>query len=232
MVARMEDAVAFAGPGRNSPATLRDCVRAFSSYSSPRTLAGIVAVALATRLWLGSWSLADLAIAGGFALFWPLNEWLIHVFILHWRPLQVGGRTLDFHTPKTHRAHHREPWRLDLVLIPLRVYSWAPLLIGAAWLALAPTTPQALTGIAIHFALSLHYEWVHFLTHTRYRPRSRHYERLWRNHRLHHFKNEHYWYGVTMTSGDRWLGTAPRADAVPTSPTARSLGFERTLDPA
>ena len=32
---------------------------------------------------------------------------------------------------------------------------------------------------------------------------------LWRNHRLHHCKNEHYWFGVTMLSGDRLLGTAP-----------------------
>ena len=30
--------------------------------------------------------------------------------------------------------------------------------------------------------------------------------------------------GVTMLSGDRLLGTAPARDAVPTSPTARTLG--------
>ncbi|MDX2168661.1 MAG: fatty acid hydroxylase family protein, partial [Deltaproteobacteria bacterium] len=50
------------------------------------------------------------------------------------------------------------------------------------------------------------------------------YQRLWRNHRLHHFKNEHYWFGVTMLSGDRLLRTAPAVKDVETSPTARNLG--------
>ena len=59
------------------------------------------------------------------------------------------------------------------------------------------------------------------------RGRGRWYARLWLNHRLHHFKNEHYWYGVTMLSGDRLLGTAPARDAVPTSRTARMLDEEQ-----
>ena len=35
------------------------------------------------------------------------------------------------------------------------------------------------------------YEWIHFLIHTAYRPRTSVYKAIWRNHRLHHFKNEH-----------------------------------------
>jgi len=46
----------------------------------------------------------------------------------------------------------------------------------------------------------------------------------WRNHRLHHFKNERYWFGVTSTVGDRVIGTLPDQSTVPRSPTARSLG--------
>jgi hypothetical protein len=220
------------GPGRELPATLPDCVRAFASHTSPRILATIVAAAVVARLALGGWSLVDLAIAAAIVAFWPLQEWLIHVCILHWRPREIAGRTLDFRTPKKHRAHHRDPWQLDLVFIPLHVYAYAPLLVGGLWWAIAPAPAQALSGVAVYFALSLHYEWVHFLVHTRYRPRSRHYERLWRNHRLHHFKNERFWYGVTMLSGDRLLGTAPAVDAVPTSPTARTLGLDEGLGTA
>ena len=77
--------------------------------------------------------------------------------------------------------------------------------------------------MAAHLALSLHYEWVHFLCHTRVPPRTRDYQRLVRNHRRHHFKNEHDWFGVTRLGGDRLLGTGPALGAVPTSPTARSL---------
>ena len=61
--------------------------------------------------------------------------------------------------------------------------------------------------------------------HTRYRPSSRLYARLARNHRLHHFRNERYWLGVTSNSGDRILRTLPRSKTdVPLSDTARTLG--------
>jgi len=85
------------------------------------------------------------------------------------------------------------------------------------------------TGVLAYFALSLHYEWVHFLVHTRVMPRTALYQRLWRNHRWHHFKNEHYWFGVTMLGGDRLLGTAARREVVPTSATSRTLGQDTTL---
>ena len=58
-------------------------------------------------------------------------------------------------------------------------------------------------------------------------PRRGYYQRLVKNHRRHHFKNERYWYGVTMLGGDRLLGTGPEPAAVPTSATARSLGGVR-----
>jgi sterol desaturase/sphingolipid hydroxylase (fatty acid hydroxylase superfamily) len=51
---------------------------------------------------------------------------------------------------------------------------------------------------------------------------------MWRAHRLHHFRNEHYWFGVTMHLGDRVLRTYPAKDAVPPSATARTLGMDLT----
>ena len=47
--------------------------------------------------------------------------------------------------------------------------------------------------------------------------------RIWRNHRLHHFKNEHYWHGITQTLADRVLGTDPDQRDVDRSATARTL---------
>jgi hypothetical protein len=67
------------------------------------------------------------------------------------------------------------------------------------------------------------YEWMHYLIHTAYRPRTRLYRAVWRNHRLHHFKNEHYWHGITNTFADRVLGTLPDHGDVPKSNTARTL---------
>jgi sterol desaturase/sphingolipid hydroxylase (fatty acid hydroxylase superfamily) len=47
---------------------------------------------------------------------------------------------------------------------------------------------------------------------------------VWRNHRLHHYKNEHYWFTVTTTStADRLFGTYPDPETVTTSKTAKNL---------
>jgi hypothetical protein len=208
------------------PSTWADTLRVFARYPSPRILAALLAVAVVARLAVGGFSPVELLIPLAYAVFWPLQEWLIHVFILHWKPIPVLGRTLDFRVPRKHRAHHRDPWDPELIFIPLHSYVYTIPLLTGLWLGLAPTLAIGLTGLVLHLALALHYEWVHFFVHTRVVPKSWLYKRLWRNHRLHHFKNEHYWYGVTMLSGDRLLRTQPERDAVPTSPTARDLHGE------
>ena len=88
---------------------------------------------------------------------------------------------------------------------------------------------MALTALATYFVLSFHYEWVHYMVHTRYKPKSKIYNRLWKNHRLHHFMNENYWYGVSMLSGDKLLRTGPARDEVEPSPTCRTLGQSNEL---
>ena len=205
------------------PDRLRPALAVFFRHASPRVLSALVVIAVGVRVLLGGWSLWDLAVAVGIVTFWPLQEWLIHVFILHYQPLTLFGRKLDFKVPILHRAHHRDPWRLDLLFIPVHVFAFVPLLVGAVVL-LGVSRPQLVsTGLVAYFALSLHYEWVHFMIHTLYRPRLGYYQRLARNHLLHHFRNEHYWYGVTMLQADGWLRTAPEPNAVPKSATCMSL---------
>ena len=116
-----------------------------------------------------------------------------------------------------------DPFNLDLVYVPLSTYVLLPLIWALFFIALP--TPLALSAATIYFALSLFYEWIHFLTHTRYAPRGWWYKRLWTNHRLHHFKNEKHWFGVTMLLGDKLLGTAPVPESTSISPTAKTLGI-------
>jgi len=206
-----------------SPRTLREALPVFLRHASPRVLLVCLSAAIAARVAVGGWSAWDVVPLAGILLYWPIQEWLIHVFILHAKPRRFFGRTVDFRVPRKHRAHHREPWRLDLLFIPMHSFLYSIPILVALWWLVTPSWPLALTGITAHFALALHYEWVHFLVHTRVQPRNAYYQRLWRNHRRHHFKNEHYWYGVTMLGGDRLLGTGPEIGAVPTSKTARNL---------
>jgi hypothetical protein len=207
----------------DSPRTLREALPAFFRHGSPRILIGALAFSLGVRVWLGNWSWWDPLPVAALLAYWPIQEWLIHVYILHFKPFTVRGRTIDFRVPRKHRAHHRAPWQIDLLFIPMHSFIYSIPVVYLLWFAVTPTAALAMTGVVAHFALSLHYEWVHFLVHTRIMPRTALYQRLWRNHRWHHFKNEHYWFGVTMLSGDRLLGTAPAPAEVPTSPTCRAL---------
>ncbi len=87
-----------------------------------------------------------------------------------------------------------------------------------------PVLPLALTAIVFSYLGLLRYECSHFLIHTPYVPRTRWYRTVWRNHRLHHFKHERYWMGVSSNLGDRLLRTNPDQRTIPKSPTARTLG--------
>jgi hypothetical protein len=46
-----------------------------------------------------------------------------------------------------------------------------------------------------------------------------------REHRYHHFRNENFWWGVSMGLGDRVLGTAPPVEDVGRSGTTSTLGL-------
>ena len=207
----------------NSPRTLGEAIPYFLRQTSPRIVIAALALATVARVAVGDWSAWDVLPVAGLVAWWPVQEWLIHVFILHYKPRRLFGRVWDFRVPQSHRAHHREPWNVAIGFIPLQSFTFSLPLLCLLWFGLMPTAALALSGLVTYLALTLHYEWVHFLVHTRYQPRSAWYQRLWRNHRLHHFKNEHYWMGVTMLGGDRLFGTAPATAEVPTSATCREL---------
>jgi len=166
----------------------------------------------------------------------PFVEWAIHVYMLHARPFTLFGRSLEMLTAREHRAHHEAPGVLDGVLLPVYgVLVFLPMIALVDWalsfpIALVlggPRLAYATTGVLVSFVILASYEWIHFLIHTPYRPKGRYFRAIWRNHRLHHFKNERYWFGVTSTVGDRVIGTLPDQRSVPRSATARSLQAER-----
>jgi sterol desaturase/sphingolipid hydroxylase (fatty acid hydroxylase superfamily) len=203
--------------------TLAEARRSFAAKPTARLLAAFVAVTLAARAAVGDVGVTDLLVVVGVLAAEPFTEWLIHVFLLHFRPRTVGGRTIDLAIARKHRRHHADPRDLDILFIPLEVVALAPvvalglpLVAGAGW---GTTLTFALTS----FSMLLAYEWTHYLIHTSYRPRTRLYRRIWRAHRWHHYRNERYWFGVTVHLADRLLGTYPDRDDVPLSDTAKSL---------
>jgi Fatty acid hydroxylase superfamily len=214
---------AYTAPGL----TLRGAAAMFIRTFSAKFLIPALVIAAAWRLALGGWRWWDLGVAAIILGLQPFTEWVIHVSVLHLRPVVVGKRTFDPLLSRRHRQHHASPKVVGLVLVPRRVVLTSVLLNVPLYLLVTPTWRLALTGLVTSYAMFLTYEWVHFLIHSSYRPKGWYYRYIWRAHRLHHFRNEQYWFGVTIHLADHVLRTFPGKDAVPVSATAFTLGVEQ-----
>lgn len=204
--------------------TLKPAFGIFRRTFSARLIAPLVAAVAVARVAVGGWRWADLVAAGVIAVAQPFTEWVLHVTVLHWKPRRLGPLTFDPLVARRHRQHHRDPKVIGLVLVPRQVLFG--LVVGTALIAWAatPTWRVALTAALTSYTILGIYEWTHFLIHSSYKPRSRYYRSIYRNHRLHHFRNENYWFGVTINLADHVLRTYPDKNAVPVSATAATLG--------
>jgi hypothetical protein len=231
--------VATAGEPRRSARwgrevkTLGAARREFARKRSPSMIAGAIIVLATVRVALGDFSWRDAVAVAAMLVVYPFGEWAIHVYLLHMKPVRIGGRRVEAPAARDHREHHQQPNDLSLILLAEKELAQLLLLAVPATVGLGalvvgliagpvqvgPLVSAALAGYCAIFV----YEWTHFLIHTAYRPRSRYYRAVWRNHRLHHFKNEHFWHGITNNVSDRVLGTNPEQSSVPRSRTARTL---------
>lgn len=205
----------------------------FWRYRSPKLIATALVGAAAARVAVGSWSWRDIVIPLSLIALEPLTEWVIHVYLLHSKPVRIGARCYNLPAAREHREHHADPGHLADVLVPVYVLLLFSPLVAAVLFGLSFPVHMLvggdrvawwLSGVVAGLAILFSYEWCHFLIHTPYRPRRGYFKRIWRNHRLHHFKNEHYWFGVTTDLGDVVLGTNPEQSTVAKSRTARTLG--------
>ena len=204
--------------------TLADAAREFWRHPSPWLLVAAFVGAVVARLVVGDWQWSDAVLPFVVLAAFPFAEWLIHVFILHWRPRRIAGVMIDSELARKHREHHADPRITRLIFIPLQSLAGAFAAALVVAFVLIPRTGLGLTFLVTLFAIGVVYEWSHYLVHTDYKPKTWFYRTMYRNHRLHHFKNEHYWFAVTTPGlADRALGTYPDPQSVPTSPTAKNL---------
>ena len=216
--------------------TRRSLAARFSRHRSAQLILGSSIALAMVRVGIGffgvgTWSIADLfAALIAAAMIGPV-EWFAHQVLFHAPP---GTTRADrFKTGHSHRRHHLDP--TDMAWVLLHPRGARDLMIGVAVLALSWSIPIGLfvgvsplgaylSTVLIGWLAIAHYEWTHLMVHSRYRPKSRYYRRLAKNHRLHHYRNETQWLGVTTNFGDRLLGTLPKPGReVPLSETARTL---------
>ena len=202
--------------------SLDDSFHEFVSHAAPRILFAELAVLGVARGLVGRWSWTDLIVVVAMLAVQPFLEWVLHVTVLH---CPADGKLRDKIAGYSHRRHHEDPKDLRYQFIHPNVLYGGMVVLSAVLLVFR--SPAALTGVLMATVLTLTYEWIHFLIHTEYPPKRAFYRKLHRAHRLHHFRNERYWLGVTARTGDRLLGTNPRKQDVEVSPTARTASAQR-----
>ncbi len=220
---------------RRTNVSMTQARRAFLAHPSPWMIGTFLAGSVLARVLVDGGTWWELAVPVALVAAFPVIEWVIHVGILHWRPRRVGPVEIDSLLARKHREHHADPRDIPLVFIPWKALVWLLPAYVVLALLVVPSRTWALSLLVSIYALKLGYEWVHYLVHSDYRPRSRAYRSVWRNHRLHHYKNEHYWFTVTSAgTADRLFGTYPDPATVATSPTVRALhaqDAQQTPDP-
>lgn len=200
--------------------------RVFFRCSSPRVILLIIVALVVVRALLGDFTPWDPVVFVGIGILWAFQEWWAHKHILHAKPRRVFGREVDLFFTRKHRAHHREPWRLETTLLPLRVVLGALPFAALFWWLVMPTPALGASAMLAYASLALLYEWSHYLTHTPYVPRTALYRRICKSHRLHHFKNENYWLGFIIPWVDDLFRTSPDPANVEKSPTVKTLGVD------
>ena len=177
-------------------------------------------VAVETPLWLlGAIALQPGMILLGALLFY-LVEYGMHRFAFHSAPLPWPGLRKLQH--RLHYDHHVEPGRLDLLFLPL--WFLVPnLAVAVGLFALRFGTEAACSALLGMMLAILHYEWVHYVAHIPYQPRTRLGRWIKQYHLRHHFISEKHWFGVSNPALDGVFGTFRGPDAGEKSATTRKL---------
>jgi hypothetical protein len=163
-------------------------------------------------------SLALLAI--GAAVFF-VSEYTTHRFMLH-APPQKNAFVLRLQH-RLHYDHHVNPAELRLLFLPV----WFVIPVAALTFALyAAITRDAAASAALLLGSVLGllwYEWVHYVAHIPFVPKTAFGRWIKKYHLWHHFKNERMWFGVTNPSMDLFGRTYARVDEIDRSATTRVL---------
>lgn len=198
--------------------TKREALSAMFADGSPKVLGAAMLAAAAARSRVGRLGKADVASVATVVALRPFVEWGLHRYVLHGKVLHISNRSFD--VAAGHRAHHRAPDDVEQVLLGTR-YAAADggvlvLVVSSAGAAIAGALGAdrrqvAVTSAGAAVGALMAYEWVHLLVHTGYRPHTRWLRHLKSHHRLHHFRDETMWLGVTSTLADKVFHTVPSA---------------------
>lgn len=185
---------------------------------------------------LGAMGLVTIGLALGWpALRQPPGWGLVALGIVIFLGFEYGMHRFMLHAPRSrhaaiarlqhrlHYGHHERPSELALLWAPL----WMSIPVAAPnfviYLLVSRSLSVSCAILAGNFLGLLYYEYVHYTAHVPRSPRTPWGRYMKKMHLWHHFKNEHYWFGVTNPVIDHLVGSYRRPEDVEVSPTARQL---------
>jgi hypothetical protein len=161
-----------------------------------------------------------IAVAIGVAVFF-VSEYTTHRFMLH-APPQKHPFVLKLQH-RLHYDHHVNPNELGLLFLPV----WFVIPVAALTLAIyfaATRTWDTSAALLLGSVLGLlWYEWVHYVAHIPFVPKTPFGRWIKKYHLWHHFKNERMWFGVTNPSMDLFGRTYARVEDIERTDTTRVL---------
>ncbi|QTV04742.1 sterol desaturase family protein [Faecalibacter bovis] len=137
----------------------------------------------------------------GAILFWTFFEYLAHRFLFHWATEHPKFQRLVYIFHGNHHHYPRDKQRLFMPPIPSLIL--ATIIFSIQYFLLGKYVFVFFPGFMIGYLL---YASMHYLIHA-VAPPFKFMKPLWRNHHLHHYKNEELGFGVSNTFWDRVFGT-------------------------
>ncbi|WP_018133006.1 sterol desaturase family protein [Effusibacillus pohliae] len=204
--------------GRRRP--LKRYLKEFWSFPDILITSGLFLISLTLTAPHLSESATWIALVAGMVGY-AASEYTIHRFLFHMKPPK--NPSLLRLLKRLHYDHHVHPDELHLLFLP--VWYSLPNIAGIALIVYAITARLTLTAAFVTGVIGylLFYEWTHYIAHRPVQPLTPWGRWMKKVHLWHHYKNEHYWYGVTNPAFDLLLGTFKDEKTVPKSKTARNL---------
>lgn len=134
-------------------------------------------------------------------LFWSLFEYIIHRFIFHIIAESDRAQRIIYIIHGNHHEYSRDKERLFMPPVPSLILS--SLIFLAMYSLIGSNVFMFFSGFLMGYLL---YGTMHYAIHT-WRPPFKWMKSLWRNHHLHHYKNDNKGFGVSTTLWDRVFGT-------------------------
>ncbi len=152
-----------------------------------------------SRLGYETWKIAALFFAGG--LFWTFFEYIMHRFVFHYAAESERAKKFIYIMHGNHHHYPRDKERLFMPPVPSLILS--SVIFFLQYLAIEKLAFMFFPGFIIGYLM---YGTMHYAIHA-WNPPFKWMKPLWRNHHLHHYKDEGKGYGVSSTLWDHVFGT-------------------------